>query len=578
MKHFTTQAMTNFWKATLAGMVLAVAAPSIASAACADLNNDGQVSIADALALSQCIASACPANVCGTGNALDCADIFDDNAITNADLAVMVDSLAGIKTLFPLCAGPGPTLAGCPGTVSLNSQTISSNIVWPAGCDIRINGTIFVNDGAVLTIQPGAVIKGVKGAPDPAALIFLPGSKINAQGTPASPIVFTSDQSPGSRAKGDWAGVMFNGRSTVNRPNCIANAEGIPTTYGGCDLTDSSGIARFVRAEYCGLEFTPNNELNTWTMNAIGSGTVMDFIQAHVGLDDGHEWFGGTSNHKYLIASGAADDGLDWQLGYTGSVQHALVLQKKDLTDPVNRDARGFEGDNSEFGNNDLPRSNPKMCNVTVVSDLSADNGGSDVGVFLRRGTAGQFANLIVAGFQDAGMELRDAATTQQACIDPSTLKGDLLIKNSIFWNNGTSFDSLTATEHCKRSTCFNASNVTNSFACDTNAQCVANDPAFPFCHVANGVCSPCDFYNLLVASQGVANANGSNALNPGQDMNWPTLGSLYNARPSGTLIPAADCTLISDQFEQTSYVGAFDPAGPITGWQSQPWLNYDPN
>ena len=205
----------KLWKAILVGAALAAFAPSIASAACADLNNDGQVSIADALALSQCIASACPANVCGTGNAVDCADVFGDTAITNADLAVMVDSLAGIETLFPLCAGPGPTLAGCPGTVTLNSQNISSNVVWPAGCDIRMNGTLFVDDGAVLTIQAGAVIQGIKGSPDPASLIFLPGSKINAQGTPAAPIVFTSDQPPGSRAKGDWAGVMFNGRSTL---------------------------------------------------------------------------------------------------------------------------------------------------------------------------------------------------------------------------------------------------------------------------------------------------------------------------------------------------------------------------
>ena len=567
------------WKVLLSGIALAALAPSYASAqTCADLNNDGGVTVGDAIALSQCVASSCPPNVCGNGNPLTCADLLEDGAITNADLAVIVDSLAGIETLFPLCQGPGTTLAGCPGTVTINSGNITTNAVWPAGCDIEINGTVLVQDGVVLTVQAGAVVQGVKGSPDPAALIFLTGAKINAQGTPANPIVFTSDQAAGTRGKGDWGGVMFNGRSTVNRPNCLANAEGIPTAFGGCDAGDSSGIARFVRVEYAGLDFTPNNELNLWTMNSIGSGTVFDFIQANVGDDDCIEWFGGTSNHKFMVGSGCGDDGFDWQLGFTGTLQYGLILQEKTLTDPTNRDSRGIEADNSEFGNNDLPRSAPRMCNVTFVSeDNAADNAGSDVGIFFRRGTAGVVANAIVTGFQDAGLELRDAATTQQACVNATTLAGNLLVQDAIFYGNGNSIG--TGTEHCKRSTCFNAANATNSFACNTNAECVGNDAAFPFCHIASGVCSPCDFYNLLAASEGVVNANGSNATDPGQSRTYPSTGMLYNAKPTGTLPPAGDCTQVSDQFELTNYVGAFDPAAPGTsGWLSQPWISFDRN
>jgi hypothetical protein len=81
---------------------------------------------------------------------------------------------------------------------------------------------------------------------------------------------------------------MFNGRSTVNRSSvgpCLNQAEGLPTPYGGCIATDSSGIAQFVRVEYAGLDFTPNNELNLWTMNAVGSGTTFRFIQP-AGDDD----------------------------------------------------------------------------------------------------------------------------------------------------------------------------------------------------------------------------------------------------------------------------------------------------
>ena len=50
------------------------------------------------------------------------------------------------------------------------------------------------------------------------------------------------------------------------------------------------------------------------------------FIQAQRnGKDDCFEWFGGTSNHKHLVASGCADDAFDYQLGFTGSLQYAIV-------------------------------------------------------------------------------------------------------------------------------------------------------------------------------------------------------------------------------------------------------------
>lgn len=541
--------MKNTWRAMIGGAMaaLAVAADRAPAQTCGDFNGDGNRTIADALFLSSCLGLAsCPAPTAST-------DLLEDGALNDADLAVLVDTLAGLETLFDLCEGPGPDLSGCPGPVTVNSQTIGSSQVWPAGCDIRLSGTVFVETAAaqpttVLTIEPGTTIKAVEGSPDPAALIFLPGAKINAQGTPDSPIVFTSNQPVGNRSKGDWAGVMFNGRATVNRPNCLANAEGIPTAFGGCDPNDSSGIARYVRVEYAGLDFTPNNELNLWTMNGVGGGTVFDHIHAHAGDDDCLEWFGGTVNTHHMVASGCGDDGFDWQLGYTGSLQYGLMLQHGQLTDATARDSRGMEGDNSEFGNDDLPRSNPKFCNFSMVSTLAStgDNGGSDAGILLRRGTAGTIANSIVTGFQDAGVELRDVATTQQACADSSTLAGDLIVRSSVFFENGDSASGFT--EHCKTGT------------------------------ISGGNCSTCEWYALLVASENVVNADGSNATDPGVSQTYPSPGNLYDGRPTGTLPSPASCSAISEHFQDTAYVGAFDPARPAFDWLSQPWNNFDEN
>lgn len=575
-----------------------------------------------------------PGPVCGTGSLSSCGDIVGDGILTlpeiQSDLSNLSLSLTGAETLFGLCAdgragasndcpnkigvcagdnqtacavaadctdqgtaGPCNTgVCGSGGTVTYDSFTIDETVGWPPapGCIVKLGGTVFVQtnagapDDTVLCIEPGTTIQGVKGTVDPATLVFLTTdeggdpdipdrkAKIDARGTAASPIVFTSDQPPGSRLKGDWAGVMFNGLSTVNRnfdPNpalnkCFATAEGIPTAFGGCIEDDSSGIATFIRAEFGGRDFTLDNELNLWTMNGIGSGTRMDNIQAHVGDDDCLEWFGGTSNHKFMIASGCGDDGIDYQLGYTGSVQFAAYIQAPDLMDLGGGDSRGIEGDGSEFNNNALPRSNPTFCNFTLMGTKNTgNNGGSDVGVMIRRGSDGKFANMIVSGHADAGIELRDVATTEQGCVLPGPTLGTLQIYNSMFHDNGTG-----NIEQAKD----------------------GNNPATP---PAN--CTSSTWYGLNVAANGVVPADQTSLDGDGTfnnqliDQNYPAAGELYDTTVpidpgSFTLISSRTCSDLNENLIDVNYIGAFDPTAgcnPVTGpcdWLTKPWVNFDKN
>jgi hypothetical protein len=578
--------MRNSWKAALVGLTaLVLGVPAArAQSGCGDLNNDGNRTIIDAVLLSQCLANGgnCPAvnpgPLCGTGRLLDCGDVFGDDNVSfgalTADLASLVNTLAGLATLFDACEGPGPKIS-CPGgTVTLPSQTITSSQTWPADCSVRLGGSIFVETPSgrpttVVTIEPGSTVRGVKGAADPPALIFLSGTRIDAQGTAAKPIVFTSDQAPGARGKGDWAGLVVNGRSTVNGPNCQFQGEGIPSPFGGCIENDSSGIASFMRVEYAGLDFTPNNELNVFTMNGIGSQTQFNFIQGHVGDDDCLEWFGGTSSHHHMVASGCGDDGFDYQLGSTTALQFGLMLQNGALTD-TGRDSRGIEADNSEFNNNASPRSDVDFCNLTIVggNNQPGANDGSDVGLLLRRGTRGQFANMIVTAFEDAGVELRDVATTQQACVDanndgtPEDLTGNLIIRNTVFYNNGSG-----GVEHAKNGdTLVNPCDPTNAAF---NPACNCNVPAW---------------YNLLVQGHNVVNAQGSNAVNPGISDQFPAANALYDGRPTnpGALPPAYPCSQINPGFQDVNYIGAFDPNAPCSGdqcgWLSKPWISFAAN
>ena len=60
-----------------------------------------------------------------------------------------------------------------------------------------LKGWVYIANGAELTIEPGTIIKGDKQTK--ASLIVERGGKLIAQGSATAPIVFTSEESAGSR-------------------------------------------------------------------------------------------------------------------------------------------------------------------------------------------------------------------------------------------------------------------------------------------------------------------------------------------------------------------------------------------
>ena len=83
-------------------------------------------------------------------------------------------------------------------------------------------------------------------------------------------------------------------------------------------LLDNSGILRYVRIEYAGYAFLPDNEINGLTFGGVGSGTIIDNVQVSYANDDSFEWFGGTVNCKHLICFKTLDDDFDTDNGFAG--------------------------------------------------------------------------------------------------------------------------------------------------------------------------------------------------------------------------------------------------------------------
>ena len=237
-----------------------------------------------------------------------------------------------------------------------------------------LSGFVYVKNNAELTIEPGTVIKGV--ADTKAALIIEKGSKIIAQGTAEAPIVFTSAKEKGSRASGDWGGIVICGKATTNKHdggtagNGIAEG-GIGSTYGGSDDSDNSGILQYVRIEFPGilLTSTDNSEINGLTLYSVGSGTTIDHIQVSYSGDDSYEWFGGTVNCKYLVALRGLDDEFDTDNGYRGNLQFLFGLRDPDNSDQSG--SNGFESDNDADGSTLTPTTRPIFSNVTLYGPLT---------------------------------------------------------------------------------------------------------------------------------------------------------------------------------------------------------------
>ncbi len=277
------------------------------------------------------------------------------------------------------------------------NQTLSADKVY------IIEGVVRVKAGAKLSIPAGTTIYADANGEAVAALIIEQGAQIDARGTAAKPIVFTSNK-PIPRA-GDWGGIVVVGKAKINRSGGGGTAELEQLAYGGTDDADNSGILQYVRLEYTGHKFDAEHEYNAFSFYSVGSGTTVDHLQSYYGSDDGFEFFGGTVNVKYLVSTASADDSFDWTDGWRGKGQFLFAQQAKTGGD------RGIEADNLHKNPTATPISHPILSNVTLIG---ADDGGTDnEGAHFRRGTQVTLINSLVTGFPKLGIEVESKESNE---------------------------------------------------------------------------------------------------------------------------------------------------------------------
>lgn len=297
---------------------------------------------------------------------------------------------------------------------------ITTNVVLDKNKVYLLQGFVYVRNGASLTIPAGTLIMGEKSSQG--SLIIERGGKIFANGTAQEPIVFTSQQPVGLRSRGDWGGIVICGTAANNRPGGNFVVEGNIGSIAGYgdgfvqNDNDNSGVMRYVRIEFPGIAYTPNNEINGLTLGAVGKGTTLEHIQVSYSGDDAFEFFGGTVDAKYLIAYKSLDDDFDTDFGYSGKIQFGVVYRDPRLSDVSKSEA--FESDNDGTGTTAAPRTNPIFSNFTVigpkrlVTDVSPTNFDSDFyyGIHHRRASRHSLFNSVIMGFDEGGIFLDGAA------------------------------------------------------------------------------------------------------------------------------------------------------------------------
>ena len=253
-----------------------------------------------------------------------------------------------------------------------------------------------------LTIQAGTVLFGSAGND---YLVVNRGSRIQAVGTPTSPIIFTARANLAGTAtdssQGLWGGVILLGRAPISDCNtavpggsvgCQQIIEGTTgALYGGASPNDNSGTMQYVQIRYSGFAIAPGNELQGLTTGGVGQLTTIDHIQIHNSSDDGMEFFGGRQNAKYMIVTGADDDSFDTDLGYRGTLQFLIAVHR----DSSNGDSM-LEVDSN--GNEDaLPRQYTRISNATFIQRGNTQGGNA---MLLRGGTDYALINSVVVGPQ----------------------------------------------------------------------------------------------------------------------------------------------------------------------------------
>ncbi len=296
---------------------------------------------------------------------------------------------------------------------------ITSNETWTAGNTYVLNGKVVVPNGVTLTIEAGTLVKGAEGTGTLAsALLVNRGGVLIANGTAASPIIFTSvldnieaGQLTGTNLtetdQGLWGGIIMcgNAPTSAGDGDTESQIEGIPADgtngiFGGTDAADNSGSLNYVSIRHGGALIGAGNEINGLTLGGVGTGTTISNIEVIANVDDGVEFFGGTVDASNILVGFQGDDGVDIDMNYSGTVDNFVVVNGASSDEALEID--GPEGTTYTDGL------------FTLINGTVSTFGGTEARGDFKSKAQGTINNVSMG-------EAKIRASYQNNCADPKT-------------------------------------------------------------------------------------------------------------------------------------------------------------
>lgn len=281
------------------------------------------------------------------------------------------------------------------GTIDIDTKLYKRNTY-------QLIGVVYVTKNAVLTIEPGTVIRGDDKTCG--TLVITNGAKIIAEGLETDPIIFTSNKNIAERKPGDWGGIILLGKAPINKMGGVNfldfNLDPGVNLYGGQDAEDNSGILKYVRIEYSGRKLNALKEINGLSLAGVGRKTKLEYIQISYSNDDSFEAYGGDVVMNNLISYRATDDDFDFTQGVQCSINNSIAIRH-----PYSSDISGsrcFEIDSyDKIENSDSTKKLTKVIanNITLVNLEENNQGLVREAAHIGENSYFTLSNSVISGF-----------------------------------------------------------------------------------------------------------------------------------------------------------------------------------
>ena len=327
---------------------------------------------------------------------------------------------------------------------------ISTNTTWAKKNTYLLQGSVYVTNGAVLTIEPGTIIRG--DSESCAVLVITKGSTINAIGTETDPIVFTSNKQ--SRKSGDWGGIILLGDAPINKfggtTSLAFDLDPSRTIYGGTNAQSNSGVLRFVRIEFAGKKLKGFKEFNALSLAGVGNKTVIENVMCSYSGDDSLEIYGGEVNFKKMVSFRANDDDFHFTQGAQCNIDNALAVRNPFYSNASSRCIQINSYERKSEADFSKKQTAVIAINLTMIND--SETVGQDIAgglikeaVYVAENTSLTVKKSVISGFYPAVVLSSNIDTSVEANLKRIRFEEDYFnnCKGNIFTENNANNSDL---------------------------------------------------------------------------------------------------------------------------------------